>query len=350
MPSEQPHLPIRSCRSETLLVLKPSSMGDILHTLPAIHDLRRARPNAQIFWVANTEWAPLLKGNPNISKIIEFPRSQLRGLFSIKSFLKWAALALPNAPDLALDFQGLMRTALMARLSKAKRIVGFNDAREGARWLFHERIATRKGCHAVERYRALVAAVTREIPETPPTFFLPAGQRPSGFPMNAPFIALHPFSRGQRKSLALPVISGLIEALRPHNVVLVGKTDHASHLLPHRCINLLNSTSLPELIWVLRNAACVISVDSGPMHLAAAINKHVLGIHSWSDPRLVGPFHPQAQVWQSGVITPMQTVLKETWRSRPGQLPSCDAIPQIAEWARKILNNNALHSATSTQP
>jgi ADP-heptose:LPS heptosyltransferase len=312
-------------------------MGDIVHTLPAIHDLRCARPHSQIVWVANTEWTPLLKENPDVSKVIEFPRSQMRGVFSIPTFLQWAKQSLPKSPDVALDFQGLLRTVFMAHLSNAKRIIGLNDAREGARWLFHERVATREACHSVARYRALAAACTGDFPETSPTFFLPAGRPPPGFNVRGPFIALHPFSRGQNKSLALPVISRLADALRPHQVVLLGRAQVDTALLPDYAINLLNATSLTELIWVLRNAACVISVDSGPMHLAAALNDHVLGIHSWSDPRLVGPFNPAADVWQSGEITPMKAVLSGKWKSNPGSLPETGSVHQIAQWTTKKL-------------
>ncbi len=310
-------------------------MGDIVHTLPAIHDLRRARPDSQILWVANTEWAPLLGENPDVSRVIEFPRSRMRGVFSILAFFQWAKQLLPDSPDVALDFQGLLRTAVMARLSKAKRIIGLSDAREGARWLFHERVAAREGCHSVERYRALAAAVAGNPPETPATFFLPAGRSPSGFDLRGPFIALHPFSRGQNKSLALPVVSGLVNALHPHKVVIVGQAHVDAGLLPDFGINLLNATSLSELIWLLRNAACVISVDSGPMHLAAALNDRVLGIHSWSDPRLVGPFNPRADVWQSEQITPMRVVLGGKWKSSPGQLPTTESVRHIAEWAAR---------------
>jgi ADP-heptose:LPS heptosyltransferase len=61
-------------------------------------------------------------------------------------------------------------------------------------------------------------------------------------------------------------------------------------------------TTLPELIWVLRQARWVISVDSGPMHIAAGVNDRTLGIHTWSDPRKVGPYNPRAWVWKAGRI------------------------------------------------
>ena len=99
-----------------ILVLKPSSLGDIVHTLPAIAALRAKFPDAHITWMVNPEWAPLLQNNPQIDEILVFPRAEFRGPSGWLRFLRWRkGLKKQTAPDLILDFQGLLRTALVAR-------------------------------------------------------------------------------------------------------------------------------------------------------------------------------------------------------------------------------------------
>ena len=85
-------------------------------------------------------------------------------------------------------------------------------------------------------------------------------------------------------------------------VVLLGVSDSPAHALPGNVIDLTNQTSLAQLIHLLRGASFTISVDSGPMHIAAAISDRILGLFSWSDPRLVGPYPPESWIWKNGAI------------------------------------------------
>ena len=116
-----------------------------------------------------------------------------------------------------------------------------------------------------------------------------------------PCVLLHPFSRGRGKSLGWEQVTDLIERLVPaRRVILVGWNDEREPVLPYGCVSYVNRTSLGELIWLVRRAAFVVSVDSGPMHLAAALNRPLLSIHAWSDPRKDGPYRPDAWVWKNG--------------------------------------------------
>ena len=116
---------------------------------------------------------------------------------------------------------------------------------------------------------------------------------------NQPFIVLHPFARGEGKSLSLEHVTEFCSAARPLTVIVAGVGTIKSEL-PYNAINLLNQTTIRQMIWLLGAAEFVVSVDSGPMHLAAAINPRTLSIHTWSDPRLVGPFSDDAWIWQGG--------------------------------------------------
>ncbi len=285
------------------LIVKPSSLGDIIHTLPAVQALRSAHPHLHIRWLANTEWTPLLNDNPAVDEVIEFPRKTFRGPAGLAAFATWAShwRRLPRPqPEIALDFQGLLRSAVVARLSGACSVVGLSDSREGARLLHDHVVSVDAGAHALNRNLALVRAFGIETGE--PATPLPEGSRPDGWPAGESPIVLHPWSRGCGKSLAPDVLQALCNALAPAPVALVGMPGGEPLPSGAHLINLSGRTSLPELVWCLRQARAVISVDSGPMHIAAAVHPHTLGLHTWSDPRQVGPHAASARVWKAGRI------------------------------------------------
>ena len=286
-----------------LLVIKPSSLGDIVHTLPAVSALRQRFPEARITWMVNPEWAPLLEGNPDVDSTLVFPRADFRGLSGWLRFRRWRA-ALPSKlqPDLVLDFQGLLRTALVARAFRGVPLAGLSDAREGARFFQTRTVQVAPSSHAVERYLALASAFGATA-DRPPVFPLPHGRAPAAQLPDRPFIVLHPFSRGHGKSLTPETVAAFCRE-STHPVVLVGRSDAALPAMPDNVVNILNKTDLAELIWILRHAAFVVSVDSGPMHLAAAVTDKLLGIHTWSDPCKVGPYRPGAHVWKGREIFP----------------------------------------------
>jgi len=312
-------------------VLKPSSLGDIVHTLPAVAALRAKFPDAHLTWMVNPEWAPLLEDNPHLDETLIFPRADFRGLQGWLRFGRWwRALKLQTPPDLILDFQGLLRTALVARAFHGVPVYGLSDAREGARFGQSRTIPVDPKAHAVERYLALAAATGATLPG-PPDFALPEGDRPSETIPAAPFIVLHPFSRGRGKSLSAESVTAFCRAV-DFPVVLVGRTDLEVPALPPNVTNLLNRTSLTELLWILRRAAFVVSVDSGPMHLAAAVTSRLLAIHTWSDPCQVGPYRPGAHVWKAHNFFPALDPLAS---STPAIIPEPKDAEEIAHWVRR---------------
>ena len=317
-----------------ILVLKPSSLGDIVHTLPAVAALRAKFPAAHISWTVNPEWAPLLEGNPHLNDTLIFPRADFRGPRGWLRFACWRrALKKQTPPDLILDLQGLLRTALVARAFRGVPVYGLSDAREGAHLAQTRTIPVDPKAHAVERYLALAAATGGTL-AGPPEFTLPEGDRPTEKIPAGPFIVLHPFSRGRGKSLS-PEAVAAFSRTADHPVVLVGRSDEKLSDLPPNVTNLLNKTSLTELLWLLRHAAFVVSVDSGPMHLAAAATDRLLAIHTWSDPCLVGPYRPAAHVWKARNFFP---ALDPASSSAPEVTPSAQDAETIARWVRQKLS------------
>lgn len=292
-------------RPADVLVVKPSSFGDIIHTLPAVHALKLGWPDARFHWVANEEWAALLEGNPDLHAVIPFPRKKLRGLTAVPGFIHWSRSVRTTTPEcgfgMVLDFQGLLRSALIAKACGGQRILGLSDAREGAGWFYHQRAETGHHLHAVDRYLALADLAGGDTRD--PRFPLPLGRSVEGLDTGvlAKAVLLHPFARGAGKSLPLPMIAETIRALAPRPVFLIGVGGPGQGTSwPENTISLLNQTDLAQLIWLLRHGAAMVSVDSGPMHLAAALDIPLLSLHTWSDPRKVGPWRKNAWVWKGG--------------------------------------------------
>jgi ADP-heptose:LPS heptosyltransferase len=237
-------------------------------------------------------------------------------------------------PDLALDFQGLLRSALIAKISGAKEIYGMSDAREGSRW-FYDRIAkVNRSGHAVNRYLKLAECAGATIGESlrcP----IPTGDRLPRFDEYPPFILLHPFARGSGKSLSNAVIEEFCRALAPTRVVVVGQSRHKMDT-PENCVDLTNQTSLLQLIRLIRVARFVVSVDSGPMHIAAAVNDRLLSIHTWTDPFRVGPYSPDAWIWKNGHLLRVSELETARIRRRGRRFRRKD-IPAVAELIRLLV-------------
>ncbi len=293
---------------QKILVVKPSALGDVIHTLPAVHALHLAAPQASISWVVNTEWAPILEGIPHIQNRILFPRRDWNGWRDILKAREWAREAIgPIQPDLTVDFQGLLRSGLMVRRAGAKHSVGFLKSREGASRFYDQKvdIPNWENTHAVDRYLALARACGADsIGDA--EFSIAKGEAVDPEllpPEDEPFVLLHPFSAGIGKSFSGNEVIDMINHFSPLPVVVVGTGDHLDHRhLPYNGYNLMNQTSLRQLIWLIQQAGWTLSVDSGPMHLAAAITHKLISIHTWTNPKMVGPWNKDAYVWRDSNI------------------------------------------------
>jgi heptosyltransferase-1 len=312
--------------TESLLIVKPGSFGDIIHALPCAAALKHAQPQTRLTWLVDERWQALLAGNPHIDETVVFPRQKFRGPGGKIASVPWALGLRRLRPDVALDLQGLLRSGLMARLSGARRIIGLADAREGARFFCTDLTPVLPGEHSVRRYLRSLELLGLP-PVTRPEFWLPPGHPPTGLPADSPFVLLHPFARGGGKSLTAQQVTHLCRALQPRRVIVAGMGEAPA--LPDNAVNALNRTSISEMIWLIRRAQLVISVDSGPMHIAAAVETPLLSIHTWSDPRLVGPFSQTAWIWQGGEIRRQELDAKSL---PPARSPGDKDIAVIAEW------------------
>lgn len=311
-----------------ILLIKPSSMGDVIHALPVVAALHEAWPAAEIRWLIQPVWRDLVEGHPGVTQTISFPRNEFRGLKGWMKSLFWARTLRRSQPDLVIDLQGLLRSALMARCSGAQKIIGLNNAREGATFFYDAVAQVEKKEHAVDQLLAVLDLLGIPRP-TSPRFFLPTGTLPVEFSVDRPFVVLHPYARGTGKNLTQDQVVVFAESMNNIPVVLVGKGE-AMQDLPANVLDWSNRTTLLELMAIFRRASFIVSSDSGPMHLAAALQpSKILAIHRWSDPLRVGPWSPESWVWKNGIMKKRKD-LQEECRA-PGATPTLEEMKMIAE-------------------
>jgi len=308
-----------------ILVLRFGAMGDIVHALPAVASLRAC--GAQITWIVKPQFRELLDGSGVADEILEFRRRGLRPLLATLRALR------KQRYDCAVDFQGLVQSALAARLSRARRVLGFERAllREPLAALFYDACAASEAAHVIERNLDLAAAAgaAERLLEFP----LPPG-KPEGTLPAKPFVLASPFAGWGakqwplghwlelallvRRELGLPLVFNVSPALAAE---LSGQSGIHVHV-----------SSISGLIDATRRARAVVGVDSGPLHLAAALGRPGVAIYGPTDPRRNGPWSDRIRVLRHpGAMT--------TYRRRSVPGPEMQAIQprQVLDTLREVL-------------
>jgi heptosyltransferase-1 len=300
-----------------ILIIKLSALGDVVQAIPTFEALRRNYPTAHIAWLVEEESAGLLLNYPGLDEVITCRRRSW--LEQLRTPASWLNTAMEMGGllrrlrrrryDLVIDLQGLLKSAVWVVLARGTRKIGFDRTREGSWWFLNERLpAYDPDRHALERYLdmarylgAQVDEVRFQVPWTPveeQQFEQRLHQvirRAKG-----PLVALHPMGRWSTKlwpedhfaSLASEVVARL-----KATVVFTGsgKDRNAVSRIIGRagCDQLFNwagTTSLAELAYLYKQASVVVSTDSGPMHLAAAMGTSVVGLFGPTAPWRTGPF------------------------------------------------------------
>jgi lipopolysaccharide heptosyltransferase I len=292
-----------------ILIVKPSSLGDVVHALPTVARIRKKFPDAHIAWLVNDNLVPLLERTPVINEIIPFYRQQLTKFPIHLKQLRAGKF------DLVVDLQGLLRSGVMTFATLAPRRVGLSDAREGARMFYNETVAVPR-IHAVDRY--LLAATHLGCTDTAIEF-------PLGIPpisnlksqiSNLP-IAINPSARWTTKLWSDDKFAELIRRLPRERVILTGSANDRDRIekilggtrgacAEPRSVasdapcNLAGKTGLLQLAELYSRCALVITNDSGPMHIAAAVGTPVVAIFGPTDPTLTGPYGKQHTIVRAG--------------------------------------------------
>ena len=286
--------------AQKIVLIKTSSLGDVLHNLPVVTDICKHLPDAKIDWVVEESFAALPALHPKVQRVIPVAvRRWRKALWSSRGEMKSVCGELHNQKyDLALDTQGLLKSALITRCVKSLRVgMDWHSAREPLASLFYKRtFFIPKNQHAVERNRQLagmalgytpigapdygIQAPVADLPwlarSSPYVVLLHATSRDDKLWEEAKWVALGAVLAQQGKQLVLPW-GGAKEKERSER--LVGLIPNV--ICPPR-LNLVDAAAL------LGHAEAVIGVDTGLSHLAAALNVPTIGIYTATNPGLTG--------------------------------------------------------------
>jgi heptosyltransferase-1 len=290
-----------------LLIVKLSSLGDIFHALPVVHALRVGL-DAEIDWVTQPEYADLVRCFPDVNKVIPFPRHRLVQNFGL--FLQSIRSA---RYDHVIDLQGLLKSAMVSKLARADQVIGPAFHREGSH-LLYDRVVSKSDQprHVVDEAMDVVRLLG--LPVLPAEF-------PVVFPdveiLSArPRVAVLPSSRWGSKNWPVEYYAEVAHLLAHHDdtsiYLMGGDKDRSTcitiqHALEsgHACsriVNLAGRTSLVEMGGWMKTMDLVLANDSGPIHMAAAVNVPVVAMFGPTDPARTGPYGQGHRVLTGGVV------------------------------------------------
>jgi lipopolysaccharide heptosyltransferase II len=301
-----------------ILIIKPSSLGDVIHALPVLHGLRRRFPDARIDWLLSSALIDLLDGHPDLDDIIPFDRKRFArvgwSLGVTREFIRFVRELRARRYDLIIDLQGLFRSGFMAWAAGASVRLGFADARELG-WIFCNRRLRppSREIHAAQRNYLVAAPLGFD--DLPMTCDLPitdAERRRAGEMLTAagvstrrPIVAIAPGARWETKRWPPESFAALTDRLARDagaQIVLLGGADETSlgdaiaAQSSAPVADLIGKTTLRELVAIVRAADLVVTNDSGTKDIAAALNRPLVCVYGPTSEIRTGPMLGRGRV------------------------------------------------------
>jgi len=276
----------------SILVLRLSALGDVIHTLPAVLGLKRALPGAEIAWVVERPYRELVRTVAGVETIPVSMKKWGRAFLASRGEMV-AARAAMRGYDIAIDFQGLIKSASLAWVSRARTRVGFDrqSMREPAAGVFlNRRVAVDNGLHIVEQNLALARAVAPALAGVPEVDLRPFAADPAGKLRELhDRVVLLPGAGRPEKQWPAERFGELARRIGGDRVI-VAWGPNEEPLARATGAAVAPATDLRELTYLLAHARLVVAGDTGPLHLAAALGTPVVALFGPTDPRRNGPY------------------------------------------------------------
>lgn len=286
-----------------ILLIKMSSLGDIIHALPTLYAIRTQYPNAHITWAVHEQFATILPGKPWIDEVFIVEKEKLKSFSYLRSL--WKELHSRHF-DITLDLQSIAKSAIVSAVSGAKKRYAYWELREGS-WLVNTALeGPHKYGHVIERYLDTARALGCKVDEI--NFPLPSFDEAvtslkntmdrKGFSIEEPYIVIAPGARWIVKEWPLTSYHQLCKSLlkKGHRIVLIGAASDADKgktimdgLTGNIC-NLIGCTTLPELVELIRRSTLYLSADTGPLHIANALKVPLIALFGTTSPERTGPY------------------------------------------------------------
>jgi len=302
-----------------VLIVRMGAMGDVLHAMPAVTALRELRPDALIDWVIEPRWLPLLRTSDANTRGNAMPlvdttylaaaRDWKRHPLSRETLASIATLRRELRAehfDLCVDMQGLIRTAVVGRMAAARKFAGRAKPREApARWLYGERVQT-TAPHVIEQGCELLGAALG-VALKPASVRLPFDEAAEAsltkkLASDAPFVFLAPTAGWGAKEWPSERYGAVASELRRAGFRVLVNASSQEDATAQAVVQASSGAAaaipctMPELIALARRAALVIAGDTGPLHLAAAFGRPVVGLYGPTDPARTGPYATPSRV------------------------------------------------------
>jgi lipopolysaccharide heptosyltransferase I len=311
-----------------ILIVKTSAIGDVIHTLPALWSLRTRYPDAHIAWLVEETAADLLAGHPALNRVLVAGRktwlADLRAghlLRVLREFVQFIRMLRDTRYDLVIDFQGLLKSAVWVFLAKGDRKVGFGRGMEHAEHSYlvlNEPVpAVDMNQHAIDRSLLLLKGIGVPAADIRYELHISAEHESeaasllhaSGVGEQDRFVAMNPMARWPTKLWEPDSFAALADRLEREaiRVVFTGgpqdraSIDEISRLMTSRSRRLDGKTGLKTLAAIYRRAQVLVTTDSGPMHLAAAVGTSVVALFGPTAPWRTGPYGRNHVVLRAGI-------------------------------------------------
>lgn len=285
-----------------ILLIKPSSLGDIVHAFPVVSAIKTQWPGSHITWLVKRQWADLVERAEGVDCV--WPVEM-----TVRSWIREGRALRAQRFDIAIDLQGLFRSAIVARFSGAPTRIGFANGREGSPWFYTQRIPVLSpDIHAVDRYLSVVAALGSSLPGKP-RFGLRLLEkdmatvrelcRRKGFSMDKPWVAMNIGARWPTKRWPPASFAAVVDQLHETHrvpVIMIGSayerayTNRLRALTDRPFVDLTGEIPLGCLPALLSTATAMITNDSGPMHIAAALGVPVIAMFGPTSAIRTGPY------------------------------------------------------------
>ncbi|NLI83590.1 MAG: lipopolysaccharide heptosyltransferase I [Deltaproteobacteria bacterium] len=293
-----------------MLVVKPSALGDVIHSLPFLHALATRYPQAEIHWVIARGIHEILEGHPLIHRLWVIDKNKWKqpahAAKTVTELRRLFRQLRTQSFDLAVDLQGLLRSALIARFSAAKSVVGFRESREGSVFFYSRRIRGGTEVHAVDRYLRMAKSlgcngvdVQHPFPKLPSLDGLIPQE-------TGPYAVLAPAAGTQLKRWPPGCFGELASRLPLTSIVVAAGSDKGVALRvvaasKGRARSLAGRLNPKELAAVIRGARFMVCNDTGPMHMAAALGTPVFALFGPTNPQRTGPYGARHTVIQAAL-------------------------------------------------
>ncbi|MBA4149904.1 MAG: lipopolysaccharide heptosyltransferase II [Verrucomicrobia bacterium] len=298
-----------------ILILKPSSLGDVIQALPVLRLLKLHYPRSEIYWWIEASLVSLLKSDPDLTGLFAFERKRWSSPLKWNELFRSVREMRRHKFDLVIDLQGLARSGAFAWLANGNTLVGVGDPREGAPGFYDVSVPRASyGTHAVDWYLSVLKQLN--IPVDRPYEWLPVNDYAKAIvdqqrARHERYILINPGARWMNKRWPAEHFAALVKNLAAEypdfGFVITGAGNESAvaesieAAAPERCINVAGRTSLVEMVEWIRGCSVMVTNDTGPMHLAAALGKTVLALFGPTEAARTGPYGQSHNVLRTSI-------------------------------------------------